>query len=142
MGASLSNPRPKRRVLIIDDDPGIAKFLHVALSSEGFHPQTASSANEGLEILSRDSFDAIISDLHMPGISGMDLLAQVREKYPHVPFLMATGEADARIGIEAMKHGAVDYLIKPFQPSTVLASLSRALHIGQMERELEDYRRN
>jgi response regulator RpfG family c-di-GMP phosphodiesterase len=136
----MQNSKP--RILIVDDDSGIAKLLFLTLSSEGFDPETASSGNEALDHLSRNSFDGIISDLHMPGLSGMDLLGQVREKYPHMAFLMATGENDVRVGIEAMKHGAIDYIPKPFQPPAVVASLSRALQIKRMERELEEYRHN
>lgn len=138
----MRSPNPKPLILIVDDDPAIAKLLHMALSTEGFDPKTASSGNEALDHLSRSPFDGVVSDLHMPGLSGMDLLAEVREKYPHVAFLMATGENDVRVGIEAMKHGAVDYISKPFQPAAVVASLSRALQIKRMERELEEYRHN
>jgi response regulator RpfG family c-di-GMP phosphodiesterase len=84
--------------------------------------------------------DAVISDLQMPGISGMELLAEVRRRYPHVAFLVATGVDDIRVGVRAMQQGADDYLVKPFDVDIVTVSLNRALEKKRLEREVENYR--
>lgn len=138
----MSTANSKHRILVVDDDPAVAKLLCETLFFEGFDAEMALDGNEALQRLGQGSFDGIISDLHMPGLSGVELLEKVREKHSHLAFLMATGEQDLRIGIEAMKHGAADYILKPFQPPAVVASLRRAIQIKQMERELEDYRHN
>ena len=132
----------KQRILVVDDDPAVAKILCKTLLFEGFDSEMASDGNEALECLTQGLFDGIISDLHMPGLSGTELLKKVREKHPHVAFLMATVEHDVGIAIEAMKYGATDYILKPFQPPAVVASLRRSLQMKQTERELEDYRQN
>jgi putative nucleotidyltransferase with HDIG domain len=132
----------KSRILVVDDDAAVAELLCDTLRGEGFDPEMALDGNKALDRLGQGSFDGIISDLHMPGLSGTSLLEKVQERYPHLPFLMATGEHDVHVGIEAMKQGAVDYILKPFQPPAVVASLRRAIQIKQMERELEDYRQN
>src|SRR5258708_34593991 len=76
----------------------------------------------------------------MPGMSGMDLLTQVRRSYPHVAFLVTTGVDDVDVGVEAMRCGADDYLVKPLRENAVLASLESALRKRQFEQQAENYR--
>ncbi|MFB3924127.1 MAG: HD domain-containing phosphohydrolase [Terriglobia bacterium] len=138
----METPSVRPRILVVDDDPAVAKLLCEALFFEGLESEMASNGKDALERLAREHFDGIISDLHMPGLSGTDLLESAHGAYPHVAFLMATGEQDVRVGIEAMKHGASDYILKPFNPPAVVASLRRSIQMKQMERELEEYRRD
>src|SRR5882757_8352068 len=77
----------------------------------------------------------------MPGMSGLELLAKVHVQHPNVVFLMATGVDDVRMGVEAMKRGAEDYLVKPLDLDAVVAALERALERKRLHLELEDYRR-
>jgi response regulator RpfG family c-di-GMP phosphodiesterase len=90
--------------------------------------------------LELERFDAIISDLRMPGISGMALLEAARAKYPRMSFLMATGVDNVRVGVEAMKRGADDYLVKPFRLDAVVAAVERALEKKRLELQVETYR--
>ena len=76
----------------------------------------------------------------MPGISGLELLEATRRLAPHTAFLMATGVSDVAVGVTAMKQGAADYILKPFQMEAVMVSLRRALEMKRMEAELEEYR--
>jgi putative nucleotidyltransferase with HDIG domain len=84
----------------------------------------------------------VISDLRMPGMSGMEFLAKVRRAYPHVAFLVSTGVDDLDVGVEAMRGGADDYLVKPLQETAVVASLQRAVHKRQLEQQVESYRQH
>jgi DNA-binding NtrC family response regulator len=128
------------RVLIVDDEPAIRKMLEVMLSQAGIANQSAANAPAALDALPDGAFSAVISDLHMPGTSGLELLAEVRIKYPELVFLVATGVDDVRVGVQAMKEGADDYLVKPFQVEVVLSSLERAFQKKALQRELENYR--
>jgi putative nucleotidyltransferase with HDIG domain len=128
------------RVLIVDDEPSARKLLATMLAEEGIQCRTAAGAEEALKVLETEPVDAVMVDLSMPRISGMELLAEVRPRYSSLAFLMVTGVDDARVGIEAMKKGADDYLIKPLQFEVVIASLYRALEKKQLEREVEGYR--
>ncbi len=132
----------KGRVLVVDDDRGICGLLTEKLTREGFACHSCLSGREALQLLERERFDAIISDLRMPGISGLALLEKAHTKYPHSAFLMATAVNDIRVGIEAMKQGAADYLVKPFELEAVVASLARALEKRRLELELESYRQH
>jgi response regulator RpfG family c-di-GMP phosphodiesterase len=131
-----------KRVLIVDDEPAVRKMLATMLSQAAITSQSAANAKEALELLSGSSFDAVISDLRMPGASGLELLAEVHRKNPELAFLVATGVDDVRVGVQAMKDGADDYLVKPFQLEMVLASLERAFEKKALQRELDNYRRH
>jgi putative nucleotidyltransferase with HDIG domain len=139
-GQALLKCHPAARVLIVDDEPAACKLLALLLSEANFDCTTALSGAEALCLLENDSRDAIVCDLNMPGMSGMELLAEVRRRSPHVAFVVATGLNDVRAGIQAMKSGADDYLVKPLQEDLVIASLHRALQKKRLEREVEGYR--
>ena len=128
------------RVLAVDDEPVAAKLLSLILAPPAFRCATACTAEEALVALQRESFDAVISDLQMPGLSGMELLAEVRHNHPHMAFLVTTGVDDVDVGVKAMRSGADDYLVKPLRENAVVASLENALHKRRLEQEIELYR--
>jgi response regulator RpfG family c-di-GMP phosphodiesterase len=131
---------PACRILVVDDDSAIRDLLTTKLKLSGFDPLSCDSGEAALKILARESFDGIISDLNMPGISGLELLTEVRRLVPRTAFLMATGVNDVAVGVAAMKQGAADYILKPFQMEGVVVSLRRAVEVKRMEAELEEYR--
>lgn len=130
------------RVLIVDDELPARKLLATMLGEGGVRCKTAACAEEALRMLDGEPLDAMLVDLQMPQISGMELLIKLRPLYPSMAFLMVTGVDDIRVGIEAMKNGADDYLVKPLQLEVVLASLERALKKKRLEQEVENYRRH
>ncbi|MGB7846420.1 MAG: HD domain-containing phosphohydrolase [Candidatus Acidiferrum sp.] len=130
------------RVLIVDDELPARKLLGTMLTDVGFQCKASACGDEALRILETEPVDAILTDLNMPGISGMELLGKVRARFPSMAFLMVTGEDDVRVGIEAMKSGAEDYLVKPLQIDAVLASLNRALEKKRLEQELDNFHRH
>jgi putative nucleotidyltransferase with HDIG domain len=134
--------KPQLRILVVDDDPIICDLLTTKLNLSGFSAQSCTSGEAALKLLSMVGFDAIISDLNMPGISGLQLLEATRRLAPRTAFLMATGVGDVAVGISAMKQGAADYILKPFQMEAVIVSLWRALETKRMEAELAEYRQN
>src|SRR6266851_2537076 len=130
------------RVLVVDDELAIRKMLTALLSQAGVPCSAAASAREALAMLGKTTFQAVISDLRMVPTSGLELLHEVRAHFPNLAFLMATGVDDVRVGVQAMKLGADDYLLKPFDIDVVLLSLQRALERKELEREVENYRRH
>jgi response regulator RpfG family c-di-GMP phosphodiesterase len=127
-------------ILIVDDEPAYRNLLGVMLTRAGMCCTAVPGGKEALAALEAQPVDALISDLNMPGLSGMELLAEVQRRRPELPFLVITGVDDVRVGVQALQHGADDYLVKPFQADVVLASLQRAFHKKRLERELENYR--
>lgn len=128
------------RVLIVDDEASFRKMLATMLAQENISCKTAAGAEEALQILETQPFDAVIADLQMPDVSGMQLLAEVRRRFPELAFLIGTGVDDVHAGVRAMREGADDYLVKPFQSEIVMACLERAFRKKRLEREVENYR--
>jgi len=141
-GADSSDDQLAGRVLVVDDEPAARKLLSLILGPPSFQCTTAGSGEEALVALQGGQFDAVISDLHMPGISGMELLAEVRRCYPHLAFLVTTGVDDVDVGVRAMRCGADDYLVKPLIDDAVIASLESAIQKRQLEKQVEHYRQH
>lgn len=133
---------PLGQILIVDDEPAVCALLSETLGAAGYECETRSNVDEALEVLASRRVDLVVSDQRMPGRTGLELLGEVRRLYPSVAFMMITADSDIRQGVEAMKLGAADYLVKPFQLEAVLASVRRALEMKRMELELENYRQN
>jgi putative nucleotidyltransferase with HDIG domain len=131
-----------KRVLVVDDEPAAAKLLALMLRGSSVSCAIAGGAEEALSLVESEQFDAIISDLRMPGISGLELLAEVRQRFPHVAFLITTAVQDLQIAIGAMHSGADDYLIKPLLEENVTTSLERAIARHRVERQVESYHRD
>jgi PAS domain S-box-containing protein len=134
-----SNAR-RGRILVVDDEPSICALLIAALTPEGFECQAAAGGVEAIRLLEHERFDALISDLRMPGISGLALLETARTKCPWMSFLIATGVDNVRVGVDAMKQGADDYILKPFRLETVALAVDRALEKKRLQMEVEAYR--
>ncbi len=130
----------KGNVLAVDDDPGISNLMRDKLTREGFSCLNCSSGEEALEVLQHETFDVVITDLLMPGISGLQLIEEARKTHPRSAFLIVTGVDDIRVGIDAMKLGADDYLVKPFPLDALVASVGRALIQKGLKLEVEKYR--
>lgn len=143
---SADNPAPMNsvgaRLLVVDDELPHRRVLALMVEQAGMTCKTVPSATEALNLLESEPVDAVIADLNMPGVSGLELLTEVRRLYPNLVFLMATGVDDVRLGVYAMRQGADDYLVKPLQMEAVMLSLDRAFQKKSMERELENYRQN
>lgn len=136
----MSEENTKPRVLLVDDENPVWQVLGEKLGGSGFEWCGRSSAEDALVCLEQESFDAVVSDLKMPGMSGLELLEKVHRNYPHLAFVIATGEDDIRVAVDAMKHGADDYLVKPLHLDAAVESVRRAVQKKYMEAELEKYR--
>lgn len=130
------------RVLAVDDDFPACKLLSAVFAPPAYYCVTARSGEEALVLMQREKFDVIISDLRMPGIDGMGLLAEARREHPYVAFLVITGVDDVETGIRAIRSGADDYLVKPMLQEAVLMAVQRALEKRHLARQVDEYRRN
>jgi len=120
----------KFRILIVDDDAGQRSLLNSFLSGQGFVTVPVESGESALETLAQQEFAMMISDVRMPGISGLETLRRVRKQRPTLPVLLVTAYADIRDAVVAMRDGAVNYLEKPIDLDELLASVRGALGIG------------
>jgi putative nucleotidyltransferase with HDIG domain len=131
-----------KRVLVVDDEAGVEKVLCQTLRFEGYVCDGCHDGFAALKLISSEGFDAIISDFRMPGMNGLELLRSVRKTSPHLAFIMVTAVDDLGLGIQAMKEGAADYLLKPLNLEAVTVALHRALEQKRLEIEVENYREN
>jgi CheY-like chemotaxis protein/glycine cleavage system H lipoate-binding protein len=117
----------KFKLLVVDDELPVCKSIASALAGEEYIVDTALSGEEALEMQSKKHYDAIIIDLMMPGISGLELLKRVKKNRPDTLLIMITGYPSIRTAVESIKIGAFDYLPKPFTPNEIRSVVSRAL---------------
>lgn len=113
-------------VLLVDDEQEFLDSLSERMKTRGINVDTSTSATEALEMAENASYDAIILDLKMPGVDGLEALKSFKEKNPEVQVILLTGHATVEKGIEAMKHGAMDFLEKPSDLPTLLEKIKKA----------------
>jgi response regulator RpfG family c-di-GMP phosphodiesterase len=113
------------RVLLVDDNASVLRFLASAFSSNNCQVTTASTAEQALEQLGDDPFDLVVSDIKMPGLSGLDLLRAVKGKQPSTPVVLITGVPSVNSAVFGLRHGAYDYLPKPFSVTEVKDLIER-----------------
>ena len=130
MATELRKKSDSRRLLIVDDDPGQRSLLNTFLRSQGFETVTADSGQRALETLRTARFDMMISDVRMPGLSGLETLRLARQEHATLPVLLVTAFTDVRDAVAAMRDGAVNYLAKPIDLDELLASVRQATGIA------------
>ncbi len=147
MATELRNrPAEAPRILIVDDDPGQRSLLNSFLRSQGFETSLADSGERALEMLRSGKFAMMISDVRMPGLSGLETLRRARQEHVTLPVLLVTAFTDVRDAVAAMRDGAVNYLAKPIDLDELLNSVRQAVGISKSvplryneEKPLPDY---
>ena len=127
-------------ILVIDDEAiALSNMSHV-LIKEGYDVTTCKDGESGLQALRNTRFDLVLTDLHMPGIDGMDVLQHVHVTTPEIPVIMITGHATLDSAVEAMKRGAYHYISKPFRLDEAREIVKSALEFGRMKNENRELR--
>ena len=125
------------RLLVIDDDEGVRESITRMLRAAGYTVQTATSGEEGFELARGDAFDVILSDLRMSGLSGIEVLKQLRDVRVDASFIIMTGFGTVDTAVEAMKLGAVDFVQKPFFRDELLMRVKSAAERRQLARQVD-----
>jgi len=123
----------KKRILVVDDEPGVRKLLTRFFAD--FQVQAVESTDKAVEIINRAQCDVVVTDIKMPGKSGIELLRMAKNLLPEIPVIMITGHGDKENAIEALKGGAYDYLEKPFDKEDILYAVKRALKQRKLDME-------
>src|SRR5438094_10673231 len=119
------------RILIVDDDPGQRSLLDSFLRSQGFDTVPVASGERALELLRSEEINMMISDVRMPGITGLETLRRARQQHSVLPVLLVTAYAEIREAVGAMRDGAVNYLAKPIDLDELLVSVRQATGISK-----------
>jgi len=131
---------PADRILIVDDEDSIREVVSSMLSSSGFACTQAQSGREALALLqSGEEYELMLSDMMMPVMDGEALLAATKERFPDIPVVMVTAMHDISIALNAIRNGAYDYLLKPFDREQLLATVRRALENRRLKLENRKY---
>lgn len=122
------------RILIIEDESSLRKTLARILQQAGFEVTTAESAEQGLDYLKTTSFDLVFTDLRLPGIAGLEALKRIQSTNPNIPVVLFTAQPDINSAVEALRHGATDYLLKPLKPEIIVERAKTILSNQQKEK--------
>jgi putative two-component system response regulator len=127
------------RILLVDDENGIRQSLSTYLEIHGFDVETAEDAATALDLFQKQRPDMVLTDISMPGMSGLDLLQQVKEKDQTVEVIMITAYLDISFAIQAMRRGAYDFFTKPFNFDKILLTVERARERQSLRKQAEEY---
>jgi len=125
------------RVLIVDDERNIRESLQVILSMEGIESTCASNGREALEAFGGEPFDAVVTDLRMPEMGGQELIERLRDQGARCPVVMISALGEIGDAVKALKSGAADYLVKPFEPEELVLKLKAAVSTRRLADRLE-----
>jgi len=127
------------RILIVDDDFHVRELISRWLDDEGYECNTAADAEEACRLLSTDSFSMMVSDIKMPGKSGIDLLEEVKDRYPDMAVIMVTSVDDRAMAIHTLQTGAYGYIVKPFGEDEVIINVANPLERRRLVLESRQY---
>lgn len=127
-------------ILVVDDEESIRRILSRLLRRNGYVCETAADADEAIRLLHETEFALVLSDVDMPGSSGLDLITEIARDFPDTATVMVTGMDDAQLANTALDIGAYGYIIKPFQPNEILINVSNAIRRRRLELETRTQR--
>ncbi|MDH5490726.1 MAG: response regulator transcription factor [Myxococcales bacterium] len=126
------------RILLVDDDAGVLGTTGRVLERAGYDVEGARSVAEARHLLESERFDLLITDIHMPGEDGIALLRTREEHRPKVPVIVITGQPSVGTAVEALRHAAIDYLVKPLNPEELIERAGIAVEKGRARRVVTD----
>jgi putative nucleotidyltransferase with HDIG domain len=134
---------PESKILVVDDEEAIREVVSSMLNQAGYHTRPAASGMEALELLDcGEDFDLILTDMMMPEMDGIALLEKIKERFPDVPVVMVTAVHDISVALAAIRNGAYDYLLKPFEREQLLLMVRRAVENRSLKIENHNYQIN
>lgn len=123
------------KILVIDDEKSILDLLTVVFKKEGYRVKTSLSAKKALELIDKEKFNLILSDIKLPELSGFEILKHVKEKNPDIPVVMITAYGNVKQAVEALKAGALDYVVKPFDVDELKIIIAQGLEKQRLKEE-------
>ncbi len=125
----------KSSLLLIDDDDSLRRVIEFNLTAAGHRVQAAASGEEGLRLFEKGSFDAVITDITMSGMNGMEVLTKIHSQDENLPVIMITAYGTIESAVQAMRQGAFDYITKPFNRDELMLTLEKAIRMRRLEKE-------
>ncbi len=132
----------KPRILVVDDEAPVRSMMGSALKRQGYEIHLVSSGRDALEALALNAFDLVLTDIVMQDVNGVVLLERIHTQQPGVPVVMVTAVHDISVAIDAMRRGAYDYLLKPFEREHLVGTVERALNYRRVVEESQNYQQS
>jgi two-component system response regulator AtoC len=134
-GTDQQNMGQIKRILAVDDEPSMRRLLEISLKQAGYQPVLANQGREALDALRQGGIDLVVSDLHMPGMGGIQLLEAMQQEGIETPVIIVTAHGEISTAVQAMKLGASDYILRPFDLETLEVAIDRALSVTRLKME-------
>ncbi|MBF0539814.1 MAG: response regulator [Nitrospirae bacterium] len=128
------------KLLVVDDDRVLLDSIVMILQEEGCEVSAVSSGREALELLRHDSYDVVITDIKMPGISGIELIQEIKSLGIETPIILMTAFVEVKTTIEAVRRRAFDFIIKPYDPEDLILAIEKAVRFNRLVKMEKDYR--
>jgi two-component system, NtrC family, response regulator AtoC len=125
----------QKRILAVDDEPNMLRLLEISLKQAGYLPVLASDGYDALALLRKGGIDLVVSDLHMPNLDGLRMLRKMHEELLTIPIIFVTAKGEVSSAVEAMKLGASDYILRPFDLETLEMAIDKALSVAKLQVE-------
>ncbi|MBT0654596.1 response regulator [Geomobilimonas luticola] len=129
------------RIMVVDDNPVSLEFAATLLKEYGYPPLSCDNAADALAIMAKNRIDAVITDIRMPEISGIELLEKIRQQYPEIPVILMTAHAELDTAVQAIQKGTFDFILKPYKPLQLIHAIEKAVSHRHMREYERNYRR-
>src|SRR5580700_6731159 len=130
----------KPTILVVEDEAKMRRLLELELADQGFRAQTVADAESGMKLVNSEQFDLIVTDLKLPGMSGLEFLQAVKRANAALPIIIMTAYGTVESAVEAMKIGASDYVLKPFSLAELVLVIRKELASHQLREENRNLR--
>ncbi len=131
----------KHTILVVDDERQMRESVSLLLGASGYDVVTAENAEEALEKFKQADFDVVLTDIRMPGLSGVELVERIHNLDPEMPVILMTAYAEMDVSLDAIHKGAFDFIIKPYKPDYLIHSIGKAIRFCEMNRLEKNYKR-
>lgn len=128
-------------ILLVDDDPFVLKYVSLFLTEKGYIVNSFERTQDAIDMLYKNKIDVVLTDIKMPEISGIELLEKIRSFEPELPVILMTAYADLEIAIAAIKKGAYDFIMKPFEPEYLVHAIEKAIRYKRFLQMEKDYKK-
>jgi len=139
---AVARRRRPARILVVDDEAHVRSMIGATLDHQGYEVQLANNGHDALETLEQNTFDLVLTDIVMQDGNGITLLERIRAQQPNIPVVMVTAIHDISVAIDAMRRGAYDYLLKPFEREHLVSTVQRALDHREALQESHNYQQS
>ncbi len=131
----------KSTILVVDDDPYVLESISTLLRAFGFTVSTCDSANSAMQLIQKDPIDVVLTDIKMPGITGVELLGMIHRYDPQTPVVLMTAYAELDVAVDAIKKGAFDFIMKPYNAEYLVHTIEKAVKYANLIRMERDYKK-